>query len=116
MPTDPMLGALGTTIGGEGEQLAHAQAQACIINPWPWPWPQTVPPQQPTWAPLQQPEQHTHYHFTPSEQRLSDDDVERIARRVAELLKGGSCPASTPSTARACSCRVRAVAASRTSR
>jgi len=26
----------------------------------------------------------THYHFTP---RLTDDDVERIAKRVAELIK-----------------------------
>lgn len=27
---------------------------------------------------------HTHYHFTP---RLGDEDVERIAKRVVELLK-----------------------------
>ena len=43
-----------------------------------------------TWAPAPQPVQHTHYHFTPAPPvapRLSDDDVERIAKRVAELLK-----------------------------
>lgn len=28
------------------------------------------------------------YTFTPYEPRLSDEDVERIARRVAELLRG----------------------------
>jgi hypothetical protein len=31
------------------------------------------------------PLQHTHYHFTPAP--LLDADVERIAKRVAELIK-----------------------------
>ena len=47
-------------------------------------WPTTVspPPKPPA------PPQHMHYHFTPSPApRLSDEDVERIAKRVAELLK-----------------------------
>lgn len=55
--------------------------QSCIVEiPGLW------PPVQP--QPFQQ---HTHYHFTPTHEaavpRLSDEDVERIARRVAELLK-----------------------------
>lgn len=76
-------------IGGLNAQSANQQTEACIIDPWPWQWPQTVPPQS-TWPPVPtyqpSPEQHTHYHFTP--QTLSDEDVERIAKRVAELLKG----------------------------
>jgi hypothetical protein len=60
----------------------------CIVDPWPWQWTPTCPP-QPTYTPLLQP-QHTHYHFMPypQETKLSDEDAERIAKRVAELLKG----------------------------
>ena len=44
------------------------------------------------WAPavFQQPaQQHTHYHMAPAilPSRLSDEDIERIAKRVVELLK-----------------------------
>ena len=51
-------------------------------NPW-QPWVQSIPYTAPV-APLQ----YTHYHFTPAP--LSDADVERIAKRVAELLRAGT--------------------------
>ena len=67
--------------------------QSCIIDPWPRQWPHTVCP-EPQWPVptynLPQPAQHTHYHFTPNPQPqlpLTDYDVERIAKRLAELLK-----------------------------
>lgn len=37
-------------------------------------------------APYVVPQPHTHYHFA-APPRLSDEDVERIAKRVAGLLK-----------------------------
>jgi hypothetical protein len=61
-------------------------AQNCIID-WPQnPWQPWGNPTAPTVVPLQ----HTHYHFTPltPTPTLSDADVERIAKRVAELLIG----------------------------
>lgn len=59
---------------------------SCIIDPW------YSPGGLPTWpAPTYQPApQHTHYHLTPNPQPqlpLTDYDVERIAKRLAELLK-----------------------------
>lgn len=62
---------------------ALPQVQACIVD-WPQYWPSYPLPTVPA-AAYTPPEQHTHYHFA---QPLSDADVERIARRVAELLKG----------------------------
>lgn len=54
--------------------------QSCIID-----WhPQWVPAVTPYVAPVA-PQQHAHYHFTPTP--LSDADVDRIARRVAEILR-----------------------------
>lgn len=61
------------------------QPLACIVDPFPYPWPQptyippVLVPVQPyviTTAP--------HYHFTTG---LSDTDIDRIARRVAEILR-----------------------------
>jgi hypothetical protein len=54
---------------------------ACIIEPF-HPWPAYQPTCAPSpWAPLPD------YHFAPVPAKLSDDDVERIARRVVEILR-----------------------------
>lgn len=49
---------------------------------WPWTWKPTPPAMQTT---------HHHYHFTPNPTpiptKLSDGDVDRIARRLAVLLR-----------------------------
>ncbi len=66
------LGANAACAGAPGVTV-----QTCIVD---WPW----QPFAPAGAPIV-PLQHTHYHFTPTS--LSDTDVERIAKRVAELLK-----------------------------
>ena len=61
--------------------------KSCIVEPINWtPWiqPATVP--VPMVVPVVMPG-HTHYHFTPVP--LSDADVDRIAKRVAEILKAG---------------------------
>ncbi len=55
---------------------------SCIID---WPPAGPLPAFMPAAAPAVLPA-HTHYHFAPP-QRLSDEDVERIAKRVAELLR-----------------------------
>lgn len=52
--------------------------QNCIVD-----WPQFDPMQVPTLEPATA-SPHTHYHFGP---KLSDDDVERIAKRVVELMR-----------------------------
>ena len=57
--------------------------QSCIVGPWPFPTHDgPVYPAAPTLAPSPQPTYH--YHFTAP---LSDADVDRIARRVVELLR-----------------------------
>lgn len=67
------------------------ETKACIIDWPPLPFgqplvtPDTTPPYVP---PPVQP--HTHYHFERPAQ-LSDADVERIAKRVAELLRQSAC-------------------------
>lgn len=61
------------------------EMQSCIIGDWPWqPFP--TYPVAPVVVPYVAPQPHTHYHFT-APPRLSDEDVEHIARRVAELLR-----------------------------
>jgi len=61
--------AFGNTCGG-------AITTACIIGPFnPWPG------YQPTYAPP------TYVPLVPVQTKLADDDVERIARRVAQLLR-----------------------------
>jgi len=74
----------GNVCGG----VVQACAMTCIIdpfNPWPGYKPTYVPP---TYVPIgPAPNHHTHYHFSPVPQKLSDEDVERIARRVAEILR-----------------------------
>lgn len=76
-----LLDMAAGTLTGTG---TVAGTSSCIIE-WPYGWygwpTQTVPG---TYVAPAQPDQHTHYHFA---QRLSDEDVDRIARRVAELLK-----------------------------
>lgn len=64
-----------------GGYISPHQTSGCIIGPglidqWPRPEAPAVPV-------------HTHYHFSPTAPapRLSDEDIERIAKRVAELLK-----------------------------
>lgn len=61
-----------------------------IIDPfWPQPWPDVVPcpyPQPVPVAPQPQTFTTTSAWLT-MPQRLADEDVERIAQRVAELLK-----------------------------
>ncbi len=67
--------------------------RACIIDYPPFgpsPFQPTYP--QPLYYPPLRPEPvvpaHTHYHFTPNATpALSDADVDRIARRLAEILK-----------------------------
>ncbi len=76
-----------------GAAAPGVTVQNCIVD-WPqqWPWnpptwvnpPTWISPHAPAMAPVV-PLQHTHYHFTPAP--LSDADVERIAKRVAELIK-----------------------------
>lgn len=76
-----------TILGGNGTAVCAGAVgvQACVVDYYgTWPW-----QQQGTYQPVALPEQHTHYHFTPAQPApLSDADIERIARRVAELLKG----------------------------
>lgn len=84
-PTSPGWGGFGVVCG------AACAPQTCIVEWPPQPWQPTVTPFVPV-APAPYvapaiPQQHTHYHFTPLVPRLSDEDVERIAKRVAELLK-----------------------------
>ncbi len=65
-------------VAGDG-----AGIQSCIVD-WPTtPWQPWISPHVPV-SPMV-PLQHTHYHFTPAP--LSDADVDRIAKRVVELLK-----------------------------
>jgi hypothetical protein len=65
-----------TTVG------AGALPQNCFID---WPPPELSPTFVPV-APDVAPQPHRHYHFAPA-QHLSDEDVERIAKRVADLLR-----------------------------
>lgn len=86
-PVDHMIGLRGPGAGGQvmdgvspGALLASlGEVQTCIVD-----WPLVA------WPPVQQlAPAHTHYHFTPAPPRLSDEDVERIAKRVAEMLGAG---------------------------
>jgi hypothetical protein len=63
--------------------------QACIIDLTPNWIPAESPWREPTYQ-YPPPAQHTHYHYAANPAPLSDADVERIARRVAELLKAGA--------------------------
>jgi hypothetical protein len=64
-----------------GAAAPGVTVQNCIVD-WPTtPWQPWVNPAMAPVVPLQ----HTHYHFTPAP--LLDADVERIAKRVAELIK-----------------------------
>jgi len=74
--------AFGNLCGG----AVQAGAMTCIIDPFN-PWPGHLPTFNPApYQPLPA-DQHTHYHFAPVPQKLTDEDVERIARRVVELLR-----------------------------
>lgn len=64
-----------------GGGLPQSPVECCIVD-WPQQW----------WPVMQQTVSvptRLHYHFTPDaeRQRLSDEAVERIARRVVELLE-----------------------------
>lgn len=60
------------------------EVQSCIID-WPYPFP-TCPPVQPQIVPLPVVIQPTPVQTFTWPTRLSDADVDRIARRVVELL------------------------------
>ncbi len=74
-----------TTIDLAGLADGAVHVPSCCIIDWPPPGP------SPTYVPMGPapyvPPQHTHYHFA-APLGLSDEDVERIAKRVAELLRG----------------------------
>lgn len=85
-------GNLPTSLGGA---VWTGEIKACNID-WPPPWQPWITPTVAPHSPLIA-APVAHYQFTPA--TLSDEDVDRIARRVVELIRAGLSPAEPPAGA-----------------